>query len=496
MTWQNDVNKTCRRVGRDLPTIDLGSRRELFVDDYLIDRMDGVRLALQQPRDEGTVFWFDRPWEGRWAGYFTVIKDGDTFRLYYRGKPTPQNAGVPDEITCYAESSDGIEWERPSLGIVDIKGSTDNNAIIGPESPDVRHNFTPFLDTRPGIDPSERFKALGGLFDHDRRDATTHGLLLYGSADGIHWKQLHNEPVIDQSHRGPLLTDTSSIPTFWSEAEERYVCYLRDWIGDLKRPGSAGTIRWIGRTTSPDLIEWEPVVKMQYEPAEHLYTSNVQPYFRAPHIYIALPARFMLGRQVVTPEEAKAADVHPDYIHDCSETVFMTSRGGQTFDRTFREGFVRPGIGAKHWISRTNYAAIGVVQTGDAEMSLYIQQESSQPTNQLRRYSLRLDGFASAKAPYAGGELLTKPFTFSGNRLFLNFATGAAGDIRVEVQGANSEPLSGYSLEDSRELVGNYIEREVSWRVGPDLSKLVGQTVRLRFAMKDADLYAFRFRDQ
>ena len=105
-----------------------------------------------------------------------------------------------------------------------------------------------------------------------------------------------------------------------------------------------------------------------------------------------------------------------------------------------------------------------------------------------------MDGFASVNAPYAGGELLTKPFTFSGNRLFLNFATGAAGDIKVEVQGANGEPLPGYSLEDSRELVGNYIEREVSWRGDPDLSKLVGQAVRLRFAMKDADLYAFRFR--
>ena len=475
-------------------SIDLGSRRELFVDDYLIERMDGVHLELQQPRDEGPVFWTDRPWEGQWTGYFTVIKDSDSFRLYYRGKPTPQNAGVPDEVTCYAESSDGANWTRPSLGIVDIEGSKDNNVIIGPESPDVRHNFTPFLDTRPGVDPSERFKGLGGLFDHDRREATTHGLLLYGSPDGIHWNQLKDEPVINQSHRGPLLTDTSSIPTFWSETEERYVCYMRDWIGDPRRPGQVGTLRWIGRTTSPDLIEWEPVEKMQYEPAEQLYTSNVQPYFRAPHIYIALPARFMLGRQVVTAEEAKAANVHPDFIYDCSETVFMTSRGGQSFDRTFREGFVKPGIGAKHWISRTNYAAIGVVQTSETDMSLYIQQECSQPTSQLRRYSLRLDGFASAKTPYAGGELLTKPFTFLGTRLFLNFATGAAGDIRVEIQGANGEPLPGYSLEDSRQLVGNYIEREASWQIGPDLSKFVDQTIRLRFVMKDADLYAFRFR--
>ena len=478
----------------NLSTIDLGSRRELFVDNHLVERLDGVRLALQQPRDEGTVFVLDRPWEGRWTGYFSVIKDGDTFRMYYRGKPTPQNAGVPDEVVCYAESPDGADWTRPSLGFVDIEGSTDNNAIIGAESPDVRHNFTPFIDTRPGVDPSERFKGFGGLFDHDRREATTHGLFLYGSADGIHWKQLHDEPVITQAHRGPLLTDTSSNPTFWSDAEGRYVCYMRDWIGDPKRPGHAGSIRWIGRTTSPDLLEWEPVVQMQYEPAEQLYVSNVQPYFRAPHIYVALPARFMLGRQAITEDEAAAIDVHPDYFNDCSETVFMTSRGGLTFDRTFREGFVRPGIGAQHWISRTNYAALGLVQTGETEMSLYVQQKVSQPANQLRRYSLRLDGFASANAAYAGGELLTKPFTFSGNRLVLNFATGAAGDVRVEVQGANGEPVDGYALEDARELIGNHIEREVSWRDDPDVSKLAGTPIRLRFAMKDADLFSFQFK--
>ena len=478
------------------PPLDIGSRRELFVDDYLIDSLDGVRLSLQTPKDEGPVLYTDRPWEGRWCGYYTVIKDGDTFRLYYRGKPGPGNAGVPDEVTCYAESLDGIEWTRPSLGLVEVNGTRENNVILGPESPPVRHNFTPFLDTRPGVDESECFKALGGLFDHGTRAATTHGLMLYVSADGIHWTPLRNEAVIKQSHRSSLYTDTSSNPAFWSESEGCYVCYVRDWKDVGERPkteGMGGTIRWIGRTTSPDLFDWTPIELMRYEPVEHLYISNTQPYFRAPHIYVALPARFMLGRQVVTPEEAERIGVSVKSINDCSEPVLMTSRGGNVFDRTFKEGFIRPGIGPQNWTSRTNYPVLNVVQTGPTEMSLYLNHEYGQPTSHLRRYSLRLDGFASVQAPYDGGEMVTRPLKYSGERLLLNFSTSAAGSIRVEMQGANRAPIAGYALQDSRELIGNHIERSASWGGGPDLSRLAGQTVRLRFVMNDADLFSFRF---
>ena len=473
---------------------DIGSRLELFVDKLLIERMEGVHLVLQKPRDEGPVLFTEEPWEGDFIGYFTVIKDGDTFRLYYRGLPTNGHAGLPEEVTCYAESSDGIHWKKPRLGIVEVNGSRDNNIIIGPGSPPVRHNFTPFLDTRPGVDEAERFKALGGLFDHDTRPATTHGLMLYGSSDGIHWKPLRDEAVINQSHRRARYTDTASSPAFWSEAEECYVCYMRDWIGEPKREGHHGSIRWIGRSTSPDLFEWTQVELMKYEPIEHLYTSNTHPYFRAPHMYIALPARFMPRRQVVTPEEAESVNVAPDFIYDCSDAVLMSSRGGNTFDRTFKEGFLRPGIGPQNWISRTNYPALNVVQTGPTEMSLYAQHDNAQPTTHLRRYSLRLDGFSSAQAPYEGGQLVTKPLIFSGGQLILNFATSAAGDIRVELQDEGGDPISGYALPDSRELIGNYIEKEVVWKDGSDVSKLKGKPVRVRFVMKDADLFSIRFR--
>ena len=90
--------------------------------------------------------------------------------------------------------------------------------------------------------------------------------------------------------------------------------------------------------------------------------------------------------------------------------------------------------------------------------------------------------------------MLTRPLTFKGSQLRLNFATSAPGGIRVEVQDETGKPHSGFALEDCQELIGNDIERAVTWK-GGDLAKLAGKPVRLRFVMKDAELYALQFGD-
>ena len=107
---------------------------------------------------------------------------------------------------------------------------------------------------------------------------------------------------------------------------------------------------------------------------------------------------------------------------------------------------------------------------------------------------VRTDGFASVRAPYGGGEFLTRPLRFSGNELVLNYATSAAGGIRVEVQDRKGEPIPGRSLNDCPEIIGDEIERVVRWQEGSDLGRLQGTVVRLRFVMKDADLFSIRFR--
>lgn len=460
------------RADEPVKPIDVGTRRELFVDRYLIDRLDGVTLRLEQPRDEGVALKFDKPWEGAFAGYCTIIRDGGEYRAYYRGNPTAGKDGSDTEVTCVATSKDGITWTKPELGHYEVRGTKANNVVLAGMAP-FSHNFCPMLDPRPGVPKAERYKALAGIGKT--------GLFAFVSEDGLRWRKLRDAAVIPKG-----AFDSQNVP-FWSDAEQCYLCYFRVFVDKVRR---------ISRTTSKDFVNWTEPVLMNYGdgPIEHLYTNQTHPYFRAPHLYVGVAARFMPGRQVLTPEQAKEIGVNPGYFRDCSDGVLITTRGGDRYDRTFPEGFLTPGIGAENWVSRTNYPALNVVQTGPAEMSLYANQNYGQPTSHLRRYSLRLDGFAAAVAPYSGGELLTKPLTFRGKELAVNFATSAAGGVRVEVQDAAGKPLPGFTLADAVETIGNETDRVVRWKAGTDLGAQAGQPVRLRFVMKDARLYSFRFR--
>lgn len=464
LIWRGDLHAD--------DAVAIGARRELLVDRFLIDKLTTATLALERPRDEGIVIPFDKPWEGRFCGYATILRDGPLYRAYYRGLAAPRADGSDQEVTCYAESKDGITWIKPNLEIFEIDGSRANNVILAKMAP-FSHNFCPMLDARAEVPRTQRFKALAGT----RKS----GLVAFVSADGLRWQKLREQPVITDG-----AFDSQNVP-FWSEAEQCYVCYFRVFKERVRR---------ISRTTSRDFLAWTEPVLMEYgdKPIEHLYTNQTAPYARAPHLYVGIAARFMPGRQVLTPEQAKAIQVDPGYFKDCSDAVLLTTRGGNRYERTFMEGFLVPGVGPENWVSRTNYPALNVVQTGPHEMSFYANQNYGQPSAHLRRYTLRLDGLASVSAPYEGGELLTKPLTFTGKELSLNFATSAAGGIRVEIQDASGKPLPSYALADAVETIGNEIDRVVRWKSGSDVAALAGKTVRLRFVMRDARLYALQFR--
>ena len=458
--------------GEDI--LELGSKRELFVDRYLLASLEGAELRLQRPIEHETVFSFDRPWEGAFCAYTTVIKDGADFLLYYRGIPDAGPDGRIEEVTCYATSKDGVHWTRPSLGLFEVRGTRENNVIYAKDPP-FSHNFCPFLDRKPGVPPVERFKAIGGSMKT--------GLAGFISADGVRWKKLRAEPLLPATTRPSY--DSQNL-AFWSEAEQSYVCYYRVF----RRFPKVGGIRWIARATSPDFRTWTEGKEMEFgdAPPEHLYTNQTSPYYRAPHIYVSIAARFMIGRQVVSDAEAKAIGVHPQYYKDCADGVLLTSRGGLTYDRTFMEGFLRPGVGLENWVSRDNYPALNVVETSPQEMSFYVNRHYGQPTSHLSRYTLRLDGFSSLTAPYRGGEALTKPLRFTGQNLELNYATSAAGYVRVDLHGVNGEKLA-----ESIELIGDRIARTVPWQSGTQLQQWQGKPVRLRFRIKDAELFSLRF---
>ena len=180
----------------------------------------------------------------------------------------------------------------------------------------------------------------------------------------------------------------------------------------------------------------------------------------------------------------------------------MASRDGVTFKR-WNEGFLRPGIERNGtWNYGHQSIAWHPVETKGAlegapnELSFFaVESYWTDTSDLLRRYTLRLDGFVSVNAPMSGGELITRPITFTRNQLSLNFSTSAAGSVRVELQDQEGKPLPGYSIDDCEELFGDTLDRNVVWKTNPDLSTIIGQTVRLRFVLHDADVFSFQFRD-
>lgn len=455
--------------------IDIGSNRELFVDQYLIDKMNDLTQKLHHPRNEGPVLYFDNRWEGNFSGYSTVIKDGDLYRLYYRGIRDVGNDGSSSEVTCYAESRDGKKWTKPELGIHIVEGSVKNNVILANAAP-VTHNFSPFLDKNPAAKSSQRFKALGGI--------KTSGLKAYASADGIHWEIIDAKPVITEGD-----FDSQNV-AFWSASENKYVCYLRSSaLADKKK------YRSVSRTTSTDFIHWSKPEPMQFGdvPYDHLYTQQTSPYYRAPQIYVAIGARFMPGRQVVSDEQAVQLNVNPKYYKDCSDAIFMTTRGGNLYDRTFLESIIRPEIGLENWVSRSNYPALNIVETGANEMSVYVNESYAQEGAHLKRYAMRIDGLVSIRAGMKEGAITTKPLQFEGKELEINYSTSAAGFVKVEILDADGKVISGFSKDDAREIIGNEIKRIVDWKSNQSLSSISGKPIRLKFYLKDADLFSFKF---
>src|SRR5688572_17108138 len=264
--------------------LEIGTRLEPFFDRHLVAETHGLLHVLGTPDNEGVVLRFDEPWEGYFTGFITVLKDGAKFRMYYRGWPTDKS----DELTCYAESDDGRQWRKPALRLHPYADRGETNIILQGQ-PDISSDFSPFIDTNPAARPDQKFKALGGKRHQ--------GLFAMASADGMHWKRMHEEAVFRDG-----AFDSQNVP-FWSETEGLYVLYFRVFSKGLLEDKARGH-RTIARTTSKDFIHWSAPVRMTFgdAPDEELYTNQTHPYYRAPQIYLSFPMRFVPQRQLLTAD--------------------------------------------------------------------------------------------------------------------------------------------------------------------------------------------------
>jgi len=365
---------------------------------------------------------------------------------------------VRPQVACYAQSKDGLTWEKPKLGICEFEGSKENNIVWTGAG---THNFVPMFDGNPACAPDARFKALAG--GSTTVDGKKKGCLhAYKSPDGLHWSLL-SEGVITAG-----AFDSQNL-AFWDAVRGEYRAYWRIFTSK---------VRAIRTATSKDFVKWENQADLTYgdAPAEHLYTNAIQPYCRAPHLFVGFPTRFQPKTQQVEP-------------------VFMTSRDGVSF-RRWPEELIPITAPKDRDGNRSNYMAHGLLQLPGKprELSVYATEAYYKgPASRVRRFTFRTDGFISVRAA-AEGELLSKPLQFGGKRLELNYCAGAGGSIRVEIQDAAGKALPGFSLAECQPLAGDDIAGVVKWQSGGNLGAIAGKPVRLRFALKGADLYSMQFR--
>ena len=469
-------------------TIPIGTRRELFVDGYLLNgKRTTAKEVLHHPIRRELVMTNDAPWEANGWVYYTVFEDEEIFRMYYLSMPMYNKERTkhdpPFHHINYAQSEDGIHWTKPTLNLFEFEGSSENNIVMVTDTMDAFHVF---IDKNPACPKNERYKAV----------YTKPGCQLWcmTSGDGIHF--------ID----GWLISDKgyfdSHNTAFWDEKTQCYLCYSRDF-----HDGENGErIRDIRRMESKDFKAWSEPEMVKYEDSPHdfhMYTNGIQPYFRAPELYIAFPARYIERKEWTgnynnlcgSDHRKWRTTFHPRYGLALTDGLFMSSRDGKYF-RRWNEAFLRPGPESENrWVYGDGYASYGLLATNppvggeDKELSFYVSANNwTDNPVQVFRHTIRMDGFVSRRAAFEGAMVVTKPITFNGDVLLLNFSTSSAGFVRVWLEDEEETPIDGY---DSGQLFGDRVDRQVDFE--KPLCLLAGKPVVLCMELSDADVYAFQF---
>ncbi len=462
-----------------------------------------AQFQIAEPVKKETVFVADQPWELGMAHYANVVQDGGKYRMYYIShtkrdrkslKTNPkETVEFLDTYVCYAESADGIHWEKPALGLIEYEGSYENNILLRsmdkPEDEGFFDNFFVFIDTNPACPPEKRFKATAYM--HHYR------LGWYSSPDGIHWQF---EAIFDM----PGKFDTLNV-CWWDAEIGRYVAYVRDFHdipedGDLNRG-----IRDARRTESEDFIHWTTPQLITFGETEDypIYTSNICRYYRNPDIYIGFPTRYEErlawsdSFEKLCGKEARKQQIEicPRYGLTVTDCIFMSSADGLNFDKC-DEAIFAPGYEFDaNWLYGNCYPAYFMWETpvGDGEnkelsmlVGQYYRHSNSRYKDVFERYTLRIDGFACYRARFQGAKVVTKPFIFEGDELSINFSTSAKGSIYITLRDGEGNEAK------TCELFGDAINRSVRFE-NAELSAFKNKPVTLEFEMRDARLYAFEF---
>ena len=494
----------------------IGTKKELFVDDYLIAEQRDVEIVLNPGKKHpgNPIFRVEKPWEG-WRTYLygTVLFDEDDglFKMWYIVVGTRA-------FTCYATSKDGIHWDRPVLALPKLRKYGEGSNIVG------RFHMANVMKDKSDPDPARRWKMicydprrLPGVDPKDKSWETRWGYCTLVSPDGIRWDHNTSGPIAYVDGGGDVITGC------YDEATKRYLALLK-----IHTPVGRFGRRSFALTTSQDFQAWtepklvlttdrtddegimsrldaaRPIMQHPIEPDRmhaDFYGLGLMPYGNV-HLgfvwVLWISNSSLYGRSKQDgPETVQLActrDLH--HWHRCGGRRQIIQQGiartppHQDWDSGGISTASRPIIvGDEVWL----YYGGHNITHGDR--SLYFADDTrrgKEATGAIGLATWRLDGFMSVNAGDRPGSLTTKPLTFEGDRLVVN-VDAQAGRFAAEILDEGGKPLPGFDNASCDAFAGDSVRHTVTWGGKADVSSLKGTAVCLRFELANAKLYSYRF---
>jgi len=452
--------------------VKIDSSHQLFIDDYLLASVENItRTVHQATKFTGNPIMTDHTAVEAAGPVFAIVRRDEqtgTFRMWYSGNV---NYTLTDGTrvrfpALYAESDDGLSWKRPELGLHEFQGNTANNIIIP-----AGNLFGLHIDKNEP-DPQRRYK---GIVWHEPEYVPREGYFLYTSPDGIRWTRETEEPIA-LSLNGYTMPQTGIGDT----SQFRWDRHLDKYVGDVKFV-LPGKMRVRGFMESDDLIHWTRPRMTIYPDA--LDDSDSQIYAQNSFCYESLWLGFL--RVMHTERTAGYKQT----------TVELTaSRDGRHWHRVGKREEILPLGSESEWDTDYHDPFCAPVPVGD-ELWIYYRSGKLR-RNETRRYDfglakLRRDGFVSLDAGEQPGTVLTRPLSFAGKRLFVNADVRESGSIKASLLTRKRQPIAGYSAADAMAIAEGGTKVPVRWKKGVELEAPSEKNVRLRFELKNAQLYSF-----
>ena len=501
--------------------IEIGSSKQLFIDDYIILSLSHAKQVLNPAvkHPDNPLLKADRPWDGSYVGLNKIIYEEDTglFRLWYRttggfasskaaNRSRPYRfdwgwengravrhkvddpfgySGYPDDegwLLCYATSRDGIHWEKPNLGKVEFNGSKNNNILP-------RGSMVPLFLDRREPDPAKRYKTITseGTTPAAWKEGQPKGMRMYlhFSPDGFSWTPYDGNPVYDTGARVGRWGPTSHMG--WDPIRKVYAVHMENCLHRGCRMGK----RIIGRSESADMTQWSQDQTIMVPddndyPDTEFYAMPVMAY---EGVYIGVPWIFRTTNTLHYPELA-------------------FSRDGIRYQRPYRQALVSLGDFGD-FDESTIYVSQPFVHEGEIRIYYYggnwrgseaLYEKGDKARFAIGLATVKEDGFVSVDAgKIHPGELVTRLFSFEGDALYVNMEAAKYNhgsgqpEIKVEILGADTDVAGGFSME-AADPIRTTGKHRISWQGKTDVGALVGRPIQLRFQIRNAKLFSFQFR--